>query len=86
MCAYNRVNDVYSCSDDQLLNGILRESFDFAGFVTSDWGAVHRISDLMSGTDIEQPGNPSGTPREISSTPDRAHSRGIRKSTRSTLV
>jgi beta-glucosidase len=61
MCAYNRVNDVYACSDDQLLNGILRQSFDFAGFVTSDWGAVHRISDLVAGTDIEQPGNPTGT-------------------------
>src|SRR5207237_6951342 len=61
MCAYNRVSDVYACSSDQLLNGILRQSFDFAGFVTSDWGAVHRISDLMAGTDIEQPGNPAGT-------------------------
>ena len=29
--------------------------------MTSDWGAVHRISDLVSGTDIEQPGNPTGT-------------------------
>ena len=48
MCAYNRVNDVYACSNDQLLNGILGETFDFAGFVTSDWGAVHRISDLVS--------------------------------------
>jgi beta-glucosidase len=60
MCAYNRINDVYSCSNDHTLNGILRGQFGFQGFVTSDWGAVHRVSDLIHGDDIEQPGNANG--------------------------
>jgi beta-glucosidase len=61
MCAYNRINDVYSCSNDHTLNGILRGQWGFGGFVTSDWGAVHRVSDLIHGNDIEQPGNANGT-------------------------
>lgn len=58
MCAYNRVNDVYSCSNDVLLNQILRGIFGFEGWVMSDWGATHRTSDLIYGLDMAMP---SGT-------------------------
>ncbi len=61
MCAYNRINDVYACGNDQTLNGVLRGELGFQGFVTSDWGAVHRVADLIHGDDIEQPGNAAGT-------------------------
>lgn len=61
MCAYNRINDVYACGNDATLNGILRGELGFRGFVTSDWGAVHRVADLVHGDDIEQPGNAAGT-------------------------
>jgi beta-glucosidase len=61
MCSYNRINAVYSCGNDATLNGVLRGQFGFGGFVTSDWGAVHRVSDLLHGDDVEQPGNAAGT-------------------------
>jgi len=61
MCSYNRINTVYSCGNDATLNGVLRGQLGFKGFVTSDWGAVHRVSDLLHGNDIEQPGNAAGT-------------------------
>jgi beta-glucosidase len=61
MCSYNRINTVYSCGNDATLKGVLRGQLGFKGFVTSDWGAVHRVSDLLHGDDIEQPGNAAGT-------------------------
>ena len=41
MCAYNRVNDVYSCENDYLLNEVLKKDWGFKGWVLSDWGATH---------------------------------------------
>jgi len=61
MCSYNRINTVYSCGNDATLNGVLRGQLGFKGFVTSDWGAVHRTSDLLHGDSIEQPANAAGT-------------------------
>jgi beta-glucosidase len=61
MCAYSRVNDVYSCSNDLLLHQILRGQFDFQGWVLSDFGATHRLSDLVRGLDSAMPqGNTAG--------------------------
>ncbi len=60
MCSYNRINTVYSCGNDATLNGVLRGQLGFKGFVTSDWGAVHRVSDQLHGDNIEQPGNANG--------------------------
>ncbi|GAB2856885.1 hypothetical protein GCM10027176_69170 [Actinoallomurus bryophytorum] len=55
MCSYNRINDIYGCGDDDTLIKVLRQQLAFTGFVQSDWGAVHKITDLVNGTDIEQP-------------------------------
>jgi beta-glucosidase len=41
MCAYNRVNDVYSCENAWLLNEVLKTDWGYKGFVMSDWGATH---------------------------------------------
>ncbi len=41
MCAYNRVNGIYSCENDFLLNTVLKHDWAWPGFVMSDWGAVH---------------------------------------------
>src|SRR4051812_39656450 len=61
MCAYSRVNDVYSCSNELLLQQILRGQFGFQGWVLSDFGATHRLSDLMHGLDSAMPqGNAAG--------------------------
>jgi beta-glucosidase len=61
MCSYNRVNNIYGCGNETLLQTILREQLAFTGFVQSDWGAIHKTTDLINGTDIEQPGNAAGT-------------------------
>lgn len=60
MCAYNRVNDVYACSNDILQNDILKETFGFEGWVMSDWGATHRTSDMMYGLDMAMPSGTTG--------------------------
>src|SRR5690606_203315 len=41
MCAYNRVGGLYSCENPFLLNQVLRDEWDFPGYVLSDWGAAH---------------------------------------------
>lgn len=41
MCAYNRVNEVYSCENAWLLNEVLKADWGYKGFVMSDWGATH---------------------------------------------
>ncbi len=61
MCSDNRINDVYGCADSHTLQDVLRGELGFKGFVTSDWGATHHMTDLMHGLDMEQPGSAAGT-------------------------
>ncbi len=61
MCSYNRINDVYGCANSHTLQDILKGQLGFKGFVTSDWGAVHHMSDLLHGLDMEQPGGTTGS-------------------------
>jgi beta-glucosidase len=51
MCAYNQVNGDYSCGNDWLLNQVLKQDWKFAGWVMSDWGAVHDASYFGKGLD-----------------------------------
>ncbi|WP_232467635.1 beta-glucosidase family protein [Burkholderia ubonensis] len=53
MCSYNKINTVWACSNDTLLNGILKGDWHFKGYVMSDWGAVHDVKDAVSGLDQE---------------------------------
>jgi len=55
MCSYNRINNLYGCGNDGTLQTVLRQQLAFTGFVQSDWGAIHKMTDLVSGDDIEQP-------------------------------
>ncbi|SFV13268.1 glycoside hydrolase family 3 C-terminal domain-containing protein [Pseudoduganella namucuonensis] len=41
MCSYNRVNGVYGCESEYLLNEVLKGDWGFKGWVMSDWGATH---------------------------------------------
>jgi beta-glucosidase len=41
MCAYNRINAVYSCENPWLLDEVLKRDWAYKGFVMSDWGATH---------------------------------------------
>jgi beta-glucosidase len=54
MCAYNRVNEVYSCESDYLLNQVLKKDWGFKGWVMSDWGATHStVKAALAGLDQE---------------------------------
>ncbi len=41
MCAYNRINSVYACESDDLMNQVLKKDWAYKGYVMSDWGATH---------------------------------------------
>ena len=57
MCAYNKLNGEYCSEHHALLSDILKDEWEFEGFVVSDWGAVHdRVASLKGGLDLEMPG------------------------------
>ena len=56
MCSYNRINGVYSCENDWLLNKVLRDEWGFEGLIMTDWGAMdERVPSLKAGLDLEMP-------------------------------
>jgi beta-glucosidase len=58
MCSYNRVNTVYACENDWLLNQVLKRDWQYPGFVMSDWGAVHSAGKAaLAGLDQESAGD-----------------------------
>ncbi len=58
MCSYNRVNGEYASESHRYLTDILRDEWNFDGFVVSDWGAVNdRVIGLEAGLDLEMPGS-----------------------------
>ncbi len=62
MCSYNRVNGVYACESSYLLNEVLKQDWDFKGWVMSDWGATHStIPAANAGLDQQ-----SGMPFDLS--------------------
>jgi beta-glucosidase len=55
MCAYNKVNGVYSCEQPYLLTRVLKHQFGFDGWVMSDWGGTHStVAAANAGLDQEQ--------------------------------
>ena len=56
MCSYNRLNGPFACDNADALKTILKGELGFKGFVTSDWGAVHSVSFINHGLDMEMPG------------------------------
>jgi beta-glucosidase len=58
MCAYNRVNGVFSCENNYLLNEVLKKDWKFPGFVVSDWGGTHSLEKASAaGLDQEEGGS-----------------------------
>ncbi len=56
MCSYNKINGVYGADNRESLTDILRDEWNFDGFVVSDWGAVSdRCTALSAGMDLEMP-------------------------------
>jgi len=57
MCAYNRINGIYACEHDELLNRILKQQWRWSGYVMSDWGGVHSGSKAaLAGLDQQSAG------------------------------
>lgn len=55
MCAYNRVNDLYACENNETLSH-LKDAMGFEGWLMSDWLATKSTVDsLLSGLDQEMP-------------------------------
>lgn len=61
MCAYNKVNGVWACESEFLLDHVLEHDWSYPGFVMSDWGAVHSTEraalaglDQESGENLDQ--------------------------------
>lgn len=56
MCAYNFVNGVQSCENQELLTKVLRDDWGFTGYVQSDFFAVKStVGPLLAGMDHEMP-------------------------------
>src|SRR6266487_1550327 len=55
MCSYAVINGSFACNDADLETSILRDQWDFPGFVMSDYGALHSTQGAVQGTDQEQP-------------------------------
>jgi beta-glucosidase len=51
MCAYNRLNGPLSCGSEFLLTEVLRDDWNYKGFVMSDWGAVEALDFALAGLD-----------------------------------
>ena len=75
MCSYNKINGTFACGNKSTLTSILRDEMDFKGFVVSDWGAMHAVTFINAGVDVEMPGEPpldatsSGLPTYFDSRP-----------------
>jgi len=56
MCAENKVDGIWCSENKYLLKDILKEKWNFKGFVISDWGAVKDSARaLKSGMDLQMP-------------------------------
>lgn len=61
MCSYNRVNGVYACENEYLLNEVLKKDWGFKGWVMSDWGATHSTIPAANNGLDQQSGLPFDT-------------------------
>src|SRR6185437_2822034 len=56
MSAYPQVNGHFCSENDELLDQILKKEWNFQGFITSDFGAVHStVPSAMATLDLEMP-------------------------------
>ena len=56
MTAYNPINGIHASENAELINGILRQEWGFAGAVTSDWvNEKDHVKEIKAGNDIKMP-------------------------------
>jgi beta-glucosidase len=56
MCSYNAINGDYACQNKYILTDVLKQDWQFKGFVISDWGGTHStVKASAAGLDHEEP-------------------------------
>ncbi|MFD4323610.1 glycoside hydrolase family 3 C-terminal domain-containing protein [Nocardioides sp. NPDC058538] len=66
MCSYNRVNGTHASQNSWLLTDVLRNDWEFGGYVVSDWGAVvDPVAAVAAGLDLEMPSTSDRSPGAI---------------------
>jgi beta-glucosidase len=56
MCSYNAINGDYACQNNYILTDVLKQAWQFKGFVLSDWGGTHStVKASAAGLDHEEP-------------------------------
>ena len=56
MCSYNAINGDYACQNKYTLTDVLKQEWQFKGFVLSDWGGTHStVKASAAGLDHEEP-------------------------------
>jgi beta-glucosidase len=55
MTSYNPLNGIHTSESPYLIKEVLKDKWDFQGFVMSDWISVYSIHSFYAGLDLEMP-------------------------------
>lgn len=66
MSSYNRINGIYGCEHEELLQDILVKEWGFDGFVVTDWGGSNdHTESVRYGNHLEMPATGGDSDREL---------------------